>query len=393
MIGLSFFSGALGLDLGIEEAGFNVRLYCENDPACQRTIKANRPETPFLDDIAELDAATVRSKAGLSKNDDVDLVFGGPPCQAFSSAGTRKGFSDSRGNLFLTFLELAVDLSPRCIVIENVRGLLSAQMVHENGNGVPGSAMNHVLDVLQDAGYSTSFNLYNTANFGAPQIRERVIILCCRENYEFPYLMPTHHETGDYGLSKWRTFGDAVRELKIAEHTYVEFPKERIKYYKYLSAGQNWRSLPENVQKEAMGNSYFAGGGKTGFFRRLSWDRPAPTLVTHPAMKATDLAHPVENRPLSIEEYKRVQDFPDSWKVEGTLIDQYRQVGNAVPVSLGQAIGESIKSYLVNGHVAHPPDGFRFSRYKNTDTLSWKVLYDEESRRLELGGRQLALAT
>ena len=120
-----------------------------------------------------------------------------------------------------------------------------------------------------------------------------------------------------------------------------------------------------------MGKSYYSGGGKTGFFRRLAWDKPSPTLVTHPAMPATDLAHPEEDRPLSIQEYKKIQEFPENWELAGPLIQQYKQVGNAVPVSLGLAVGKLIIN-LINGSEIIQFDDFKFSRYQNTSHLDWE---------------------
>ena len=138
-----------------------------------------------------------------------------------------------------------------------------------------------------------------------------------------------------------------------------------------LKPGQYWKNLPPELQKEALGKSYYAGGGKTGFLRRLAWDKPSPTLVTHPAMPATDLAHPTENRPLSIEEYKRIQEFPDFWQIEGSLIEQYRQLGNAVPISLGTAIGQLLMDSMNNREIKSYKN-FKYSRYKNTDEIKWE---------------------
>ena len=125
---------------------------------------------------------------------------------------------------------------------------------------------------------------------------------------------------------------------RIKKHDHINFPEKRLKYYRKLKGGQNWKNLSEKLQKEALGKSYFSGGGKTGFLRRISWDKPAPTLVTHPAMPATDLCHPDEDRPLSIQEYLRVQQFPRKWTLKGPLTEKYKQVGNAVPVGLGKQL-------------------------------------------------------
>jgi len=384
-VALSFFSGAMGLDLGIEEAGFDIRLVCEIDKYCRQTIALNKPNIALLEDINSYSASDIREAAGLSEEDSIDLIIGGPPCQAFSTAGKRNGFNDERGNVFLKYIELALELQPDYFVIENVRGLLSCPLEHRphhlRGLDFPdlkedefkGGALNFIINRLKLSGYGYSFNLYNSANFGTPQKRERVFIVCSRNGIRPPFLTPTNSEFGDHGLPKWKTLKSQIRNLKSATH--LNFPKKRIKYYKLLKPGQNWRDLPDELQKEAMGKSYYSGGGKTGFLRRLAWDKPSPTLVTHPAMPATDLAHPEENRPLSIEEYKRVQEFPDNWELAGPLIQQYKQVGNAVPKSLGLALGNLVMK-LLNKEKIHVIDNFLYSRYKNTSDTTWLKLFN-----------------
>jgi DNA (cytosine-5)-methyltransferase 1 len=380
---LSFFSGAMGLDLGLEKAGFETVLCCEIDNSCRKTILKNKPEIALIGDIRNHSSKEIRKAAGLTDLDEIDLIVGGPPCQAFSTAGKRNSFEDERGNVFLTFLDRIIELNPKFAIIENVRGILSAPLKHRphskrgvtqlplNKKEQNGGALNHILERLKKAGYGVCFNLYNSANFGTPQKRERVIIICSRDGHKLPYLTPTHSERGDFGLPKWITFKEAVKNLPSNGHHHLEFPEKRLRYYRILKPGEYWRDLPEGLQKEALGKSYFSGGGKTGFLRRLAWNKPSPTLVTHPAMPATDLAHPTENRPLSIEEYKRIQEFPDDWEIEGSLIDQYKQVGNAVPSSLGLAVGKLILNYM-NGKKSKSFEHFSFSRYTNTDEINWE---------------------
>jgi len=380
-IALSFFSGAMGLDLGIERAGFDIRLACDVDRFCQQTISLNRPNVALLSDINDYSAADIINAAKLTKNHSIDLIMGGPPCQAFSTAGKRQAFHDNRGNVFLKYIDLALELKPKFLVLENVRGLLSCPMKHrphvQRGTNFPdlaedelkGGALNFVLSKLRISGYSYSFNLYSSANFGTPQNRERIIIICSKDSLSIPFLQPTHSENGEFNLPKWRTVQSALQGIK--EHSHLNFPEKRLKYYRLLKSGQNWRDLPEELQKEALGKSYYSGGGKTGFLRRLAWDKPSPTLVTHPAMPATDLAHPEENRPLSIQEYKRIQEFPDDWILAGSLIQQYKQVGNAVPTSLGYAVGQLINSLLEGINVKNYPN-FKYSRYKKTSNQEWE---------------------
>ena len=381
---LSFFSGCMGLDLGLEKEGIEMLLACEIDPAARKTIETNRPSIALIGDIRDYSATEIREKAGLSSSDDIDLIIGGPPCQAFSSAGKRQGFNDERGNVFLTFIDLIAELRPKFVVIENVRGLLSAPLTHKphemSGNNEPsldcsekrGGALLFVIQRLKAAGYSVSFNLYNAANFGSPQQRERIVIACSRDGEKLPYLTPTHSNQGLYDLPQWQTVQTALAGLPKEGHHFVKFPEKRLKYYRMLKPGQHWRDLPVELHQEALGASYHAGGGKTGFYRRLAWDKPSPTLVTHPAMPATDLAHPEENRPLSIEEYKRIQEFPDDWMIEGSLLNQYRQVGNAVPCSLGRAIARMILTHIKGETSTIYPD-FPYSRYRNTDDISWML--------------------
>lgn len=380
---LSFFSGAMGLDQGLEKAGIEPLLACEFDKACRRTITANRPDIAMLGDIWKYDATQIREAAGLSKDDEIDVMVGGPPCQAFSTAGARRGFHDSRGNVFLRYIELILELRPRFAVIENVRGFLSAPMAHtphaERGpdwkpsaHERAGGALMHVLKLLRAGGYGVSFNLYNAANFGVPQSRERVILICSRDGTPLPHLSPTHSQDGSFGLPKWRTLKDAVEGLDAASCDHDQFPEDRLHFYRMLGPGQYWKHLPKELHREALGGSLEAGGGKTGFFRRLAWDKPACTLVTSPTMPATDICHPIEDRPLSVQEYARIQQFPDDWIVCGSTADRYKQIGNAVPVGLGEAVGRALVAHM-EGNDQPPPEGYPFSRYKDTDHIAWEA--------------------
>lgn len=398
LIALSFFSGAMGLDLGLKQAGIEVLLASEIDSVTRQTIVANHSDSALIGDISEYNASKIRAFAGLGAKDDIDLIVGGPPCQAFSTAGKREGFQDHRGNVFLTFIDRILELRPKYAVIENVRGLLSAPLSHRpherRGLGFPpltpeedkGGALRHILHLLTAAGYGVSFNLYNAANFGSPQKRERVILVCSRDGQKLPYLAPTHSESGDFNLPKWCTVRNALAGMKGVKHLFVPFPEKRLKYYRLLKAGQYWKHLPQNMQRQALGASYFAGGGKTGFLRRVPWDGPSPTLVTHPAMPATDLAHPIEDRPLSVQEYMRLQEFPDDYKIAGTVTDQYRQIGNAVPVSLGAAIGRLIVNHM-KGKKSRTYPNFPFSRYRFTDDKTWDIhSAPSDTPQLELTG-------
>lgn len=400
---LSFFSGAMGLDIGLHKTGFETLLACEVDKASRETILANNPGIGLIGDIRAYNTEEILEYSGLKSKEDVDLIVGGPPCQAFSSAGKRMGLADDRGNVFLKFVEVIENINPKFAVIENVRGLLSASydidlesdeedFLPFELKGLKGATMFYLYNRLRAAGYQLSFNLYNSANYGTPQVRERVIIVCSKVNEKVPYLKPTHSQNGDFGLPEWKTLKHAISDLNGIDTEFIKFPEKRLKYYRMLKAGQNWRDLSDEMQKEALGKSYYLGGGKTGFFRRLDWDKPSPTLVTHPAMPATDLGHPEEDRPLSVQEYKRIQEFPDDWKIEGNIVNKYKQIGNAVPVSVGEAIGRLILE-LEKGKISENLPYFKYSRYLKTadrefiqDFLcrSRKIVEEKEVNQLSL---------
>ncbi len=371
---VSFFSGALGLDLGLERAGLRPLAFNEVDRSALATIRANRPDVALFDrDVRCLTADSVSSVVGTG----VFAVVGGPPCQAFSTAGRRRGLADDRGNVFLHFLSLAVELRPRYIVVENVRGLLSAPLVHRphtlRGPGCaelgeeerPGGALKRIVGLLEEAGYGVSFDLYNVANFGVPQSRERLLLIAASEGRVVPHLVPSHvgrHVSLRTAVAGLSSVGDCA-----------EFRAGRKRFFSKLSEGQNWRDLPIATQKKALGRAYDSSGGRVGFCRRLAWDKPSPTLVTSPVMPATELCHPSELRPLSVNEYRRLQTFPDDWTVCGPLAAKYRQLGNAVPVEFGAAVGRHLIA-IENGLVDECVDRVLKSRYKNTDHESWRKL-------------------
>lgn len=375
IVALSFFSGAMGLDIGMKNAGIEALLACEFNKYCRMTIQDNMPDIALIGDITKYSSEQILEMAKVPKGRKVDVIFGGPPCQAFSTAGARKAFDDDRGNVFLRYLDIVGEIKPNYVVIENVRGLLSAPYPYKDvKEPFKGGALLIILDKLRSYGYNVSFNLYNAANYGAPQIRERVVLIGKLNGTKVPYLTPTHSDNGLYNLEPWRTLHTAMETLpKDVKHHYIEFPEKRLKYYRMLTEGQYWKHLPVEIQKEAMGNVYLLGGGRTGFYRRLSYSKPSPTLVTNPAMPATDLCHPVEDRPISVEEYKAIQEFPADWNIFGPILEQYKQIGNAVPIKLGEAIGRTILEDM-NGRDVVSNNNFKYSRYNNTDEISWEKI-------------------
>ena len=375
---ISLFSGAMGLDLGIEAAGFDIKVCVEMDKWAAETIRKNTNIPVIEKDINDVSSTEIINASGIAPG-NVDLVVGGPPCQAFSTAGKQRGFSDIRGGCIIQYIRVVADLKPKYFILENVRGLLSAKL-----NAVPeaykeydsikhdsGSVLKLVLGEFKKLGYSVSYALLNAANYGVPEKRERVVMIG-HLGERVPLPSPTHSEYGLYDTKKWVTLRECIGDLQGTEMRYIPLRPRTEKYMKLISEGENWTSLPAEMAEEAMGKAYHLSGGKTGFLRRLSFDEPAPTLVTSPTMPATQLCHPTELRPLSIEEYARIQQFPDSWIFEGRIESIYKQIGNAVPVGLGKAVGSQIIRHINHLTSAEEEKTNRipYSRYKySTDDI------------------------
>jgi len=373
-ISISLFAGAFGLDLGIEQAGFNTISVVEKDRDATKTIALNRPhlqESAVPREIEKVNTQDLLAEGGrVLKLDralrpgEVDLVTGGPPCQPFSTAGKRGSVMDPRGSLFMDFIRIVKEVQPRFFLMENVRGLLSAPIRHRpiNQRGknypplepdeMPGAALNVVLAEMKELGYSVVYNLLEAADYGVPQNRERVIFIGSRDSEAATFPLPKYSQNGKV-LPKWRTLRDALTSLVDPELEFIAYSESRLKYLKLLKAGQNWRDLPAELIKEAMGGAYNSEGGKVGFYRRLSWDKPSPTVTTSPHQKATDMCHPVELRPLSVRECAKIQTFPDDWIFYGSVTSKYKQIGNAVPVLLAKEIG----SYLFDLIQGNKPKG------------------------------------
>ena len=362
---ISFFSGAGGLDLGLLNAGFDIKLSVELEPVYCETLKLNKPDLNIqCQDITELSSKDIINLANLNTDDVISLIVGGSPCQSFSTAGKRLAFEDPRGQAMLHFVKLVEDLQPKAFILENVKGLLSASLKHrplkERGNQFPpleddekpGSALKFLLSSFSS--YQIEYKILNSADYGVPQKRERVFFVGIRKdiNKKFEFPIPTHSNDPKSNLPQWKTFKMATKDLNNIKHEHVNYSKERLKWMKKIPVGGgNWRDLQplgEDVVKEAMKGAYFSGGGKVGFFRRVFLDKPTPTLLTSPSQNSTNLGHPIDDRPLSIQEYLAIQQFPDNFKVAGTLNQKYTQIGNAVPVGLAEILANKLYHDIID---------------------------------------------
>lgn len=384
---ISLFSGAMGLDLGVEAAGFDIRVCVEMNKWAAKTIRRNTDIPVIEKDITEVTTAEILKAGGLEK-EEVTLVIGGPPCQAFSTAGKQLGLADFRGNVIIQYLRVISEIKPKYFILENVRGLLSARLnfvpdeyeEYRNIKDIKGSVIHFLTEEFKKCGYCISYALLNAANYGVPEKRERVIMIG-HLGSRVPIPRPTHSENGDYGTLKWNTLGDAIGDLAgNIEHTFIPLRSQSLEFIKLLKEGENWTALPQELAEKAMGKAYRLSGGKTGFLRRLKYSEPAPTLVTSPTMPATLLCHPTELRPLSIEEYARIQQFPDHWIFEGNITEIYKQIGNAVPVGLGYAAGRQIMRHIMHeiDPLEESENKIAYSRYKNSTDRECSRLFERD---------------
>lgn len=326
---LELFAGAGGLALGFEKAGLKCVALNEIDKWACETLRKNRPNwNVFEGDIINYSFTNFYNK--------VDVVAGGFPCQAFSYAGKKLGLADARGTLFYEFARVVKEVNPLICVGENVRGLLS----HDNGK-----TLNGMISILDEIGYNVvPVQVLKAINYNVPQKRERLILIGIRKDIDIKFEYPKPYK-------KIYTLKDALKKgvlynSNVPKSGGAKYPPSKKLVLDLVPQKGYWRNLPIEIQKSFMGASFYLGGGKTGIARRIGWDEPCLTLTCSPAQKQTERCHPDETRPFTVREYARIQTFPDDWIFSGSIAQQYKQIGNAVPVNLALEIGYSIVSFL-----------------------------------------------
>jgi DNA (cytosine-5)-methyltransferase 1 len=314
-------SGAGGLSVGFMNRQFFPVLLNDVDKHCCNTLRQNHPGCAIKQgSFCDVDFSKYSGS--------IDVLMGGVPCQSFSQAGQRKGFSDERGNLFLEFLSLIDTVSPKVFLIENVKGLVT----HDNGK-----TMDKIMNELNDKKYNVKWKVLNSNDYGVPQNRKRLIIVGVRTDIKAEYAFPEPE-----------TYKPVLRDalVDVPESEGHEYSGRKKEILAMVPEGGCWVDLPVDVQKEYMKKSYYSGGGKRGIAKRLDRNKPCLTLTTSPCQKQTEKCHPTETRPLSVREYARIQTFPDTYSFSGSIANKYKQIGNAVPVKLAEHLAESIAKIL-----------------------------------------------
>ena len=330
MKSIELFAGAGGLALGIQKAGFDTIGLIEFDGAAAETLKYNRPNWNVIhDDVANISKLDLEKYFSIKKG-ELDLLSGGAPCQSYSYAGKRLGLEDTRGTLFYHYAVFLEKLQPKMFLFENVKGLTS----HDKGK-----TYETILNVFEAEGYTVQSKVLNAWDYGVAQKRERMIMVGIRNDLatqtSFDYPAP-------------HTYKPVLRDilLNCPPSQGMQYSEYKRRIFELVPPGGYWRDIPEDIAKEYMKSTWNMSGGRTGILRRLSLDEPSLTVLTSPTQKQTERCHPLEARPFTVRENARIQSFPDDWDFQGSVGNQYKQVGNAVPVNLAYEVGLKIKESL-----------------------------------------------
>ena len=315
-------AGGGGLSAGLIKSGFIPILLNDNNSDCCKTLKHNHPGVNVI--CGSMDKIDYSQYIN-----NIDLLTGGVPCQSFSQSGLRKGLDDPRGDLMMKFIEILNLIQPKIFMIENVKGLLT----HDSGKTI----QKIITELNKSNLYTISYKCLDASKFNVPQKRERVFIIGVLKSINTSFEFPNENSTK-------KLLKDVLYDVPISNGAI--YNEKKINLFKMIPQGGCWINLPENLQKEYLGNSYYSGGGKRGILYRLSMEKTSLTLLCTPSQKQTERCHPLEERPLTIREYARIQTFDDSYEFIGSLNSQYKQIGNAVPVELAKYMGNSLLKLL-----------------------------------------------
>lgn len=363
---ISLFTGAGGMEIGLEDAGFETAVCVEMNSDCRATLRRNRPDWKLFDDdkdrepgdIRSISAAELLMAAGL-KEGEAALVTGGAPCQPFSNIGKKQGKADPKnGDLFLEFVRVVKGVRPKAFIFENVAGITQ---------GRHSEVIEYMREQFFGSGYHVAFDILNAADYGVPQKRKRFIMLgMLGHKPAFP--LPTHSansqswEKFSSGLLNapqneplpWITSSEALSRLTEerilrSDCLGMNHSDEMIKRMRLIKQGQNFKVLPMSMRPKCWQSGRHQGHDTFG---RIEADQPAPTIRTagYNPTKGKYI-HPFENRGLNTAEMAVLQDFPDDWvfttqSSKPTIVSIGRQIGNAVPPGLAEALGRAIANRM-----------------------------------------------
>jgi len=360
---LDLFSGVGGLSFGFaHDDMFEIVAANEILPDMAKAYELNHPTVKmYCKDIKDFSITDLKTDFNIKKG-DIDLIIGGPPCQAYSTVGKRL-IDDPRGKLFQEYYRLLKEINPKVFLFENVKGLLSMQK---------GELLKTIISLFKSLHYKVSFKVLNSANYGVPQIRERVIIIGSKLNtpYEYPEITHSNDRTNLFNktLKPFLTLADAISDLpfinsneesfeyssepknefqkimrknvpeKLMDHNTPKNNDNLVKSMSLLPDGGTPKDLPKELRpKSGFGNTYC----------RLWWNRPSTTITRNLSTPSSSRCiHPKAPRPLTTREGARIQCFPDNYIFYGSRSSKNLQIGNAVPTFLSIALKDSIKKHF-----------------------------------------------
>lgn len=322
---IDLFSGAGGFSLGFDRVGFKNIFSLDNDISSCKTYRKNFPKHKIIEkDIAKLTEGEIKKNIN---NQEVDVIIGGPPCQGFSMAGNigRKFMDDPRNHLFKKFAKIVKIVEPKFFVMENVARLYT----HNKGD-----TRKKIISKFKKIGYYVKCKILNSADYGVPQIRKRVIFIGSKTTDDL--LFPKKN------TFKYKTVKKAINDLsilkpkeksRILNHVAMNHSDQMLKKMSYISDGGDRNEIPINIRP------------KTGDIRKyIKYDSNKPAITITGDMRK--VFHYSQNRALTVRELSRLQSFPDNFIFEGSSISQQQQVGNAVPPLMAESIAETIKESI-----------------------------------------------
>lgn len=384
---IDLFAGAGGLSEGLREAGFEALYANEIMPRYAETYHLNHPDTIVeSSDIRDVEAGKVRSMLNLAKG-ELDLLAGGPPCQGFSINAPVRSVGDRRNHLFREFLRFAEEFEPQAVMIENVPGLVSFQN---------GETLSAILKSLEQLGYKSDVQILYAPHFGVPQTRWRTIILGFRDyneplaafpeplalapvrvnftsrfagrdivklpsSSELPSFTSVREAIGDLPHLRNGEAGTEVKEYPVPpvsdfqrivrtgsfgviNHEAARLSPINMRRLSYIQPGRNWTDIPHDLLPEGMKRARTSDHTKR--YGRVDPDGLASTILTKCDPHWGAYFHYDQDRAFTVREAARLQTFPDSFRFTGSRVEQYEQVGNAVPPFLAVAVGRSISRAL-----------------------------------------------
>lgn len=309
---VALFAGCGGLDLGFENAGFNIIWANDNNKKVESTYRHNHKNTELI----------IKSLVDIKSEEipDCDIIIGGPPCQSWSLAGAMKGKEDSRGQLFYEYVRVIKDKRPMAFVAENVKGIISKSHIE---------SFNEIVDMFKESGYTVTYKLVNAKNYGVPQDRERVFIVGVRNDLKVSYKFPkaTNNE-GNYV-----TLENAIGDLRDNPGEWMEGSFSPI--FMSRNRRRSWNEVAFTVQ---------ASGRQT----QIHPDSPEMEKIDKDKWQFKNDSS-MKVRRMSVRECARIQTFPDDFEFLGVPINEnYKMIGNAVPVKLAEAIATNLKACLMS---------------------------------------------